>query len=171
MDTVVKGIAPVLKGLGQPLRAPQGAPQRGATSGSSGKAGATGSAAGGAFLARTYSGPTGARDYKLFVPSRPQAPAALVVMLHGCTQNPDDFAAGTGMNVLAERAGLYVAYPAQSRSAHPQKCWNWYDPGDQGRESGEAAIIAGITRSVLEAYPVDPAQVYIAGMSAGGGRR
>ena len=155
MDSVVRGIGPVLKGLGQPLRpAPQAATQR--------------PAAGGAFLALSHSGPTGTRDYKLFVPSHPQEPAPLVVMLHGCTQNPDDFAAGTGMNALAERAGLFVAYPAQSRSAHPQKCWKWYDPADQNRESGEPAIVAGITRAVMAGYPIDPARIYIAGMSAGG---
>jgi poly(hydroxyalkanoate) depolymerase family esterase len=157
VDSVVRGIAPVLKGLGQPLRGPQPAPQR-AASGSSG----------GSFLDRSHAGPAGSRDYKLFVPSQPQEPAALVVMLHGCTQNPDDFAAGTGMNALAERGGFFVAYPAQSRSAHPQKCWKWYDPGDQSRESGEPAIIAGLTRAVMAAHPIDPARVYIAGMSAGG---
>jgi len=160
VDSVVRGIAPVLKGLGQPLRTPQPSPQP------SGSGGAP--AEGGTFLARSHAGPGGTRDYKLFVPSHPQASAPLVVMLHGCTQNPDDFAAGTGMNVLAEREGLFVAYPAQSRSAHPQKCWKWYDPSDQGRESGEAAIIASITRAVMEGYPIDPARVYVAGMSAGG---
>jgi poly(hydroxyalkanoate) depolymerase family esterase len=154
VDSVVRGIAPVLKGLGQPLRAPQADTPHPAT--------------GGAFLARSHSGSAGSRDYKLFVPTQPEASASLVVMLHGCTQNPDDFAAGTGMNALAERSGFYVAYPAQNRSAHPQKCWKWYDPADQSRESGEAAIVAGITREVVAAYGIDPARVYIAGMSAGG---
>lgn len=154
MDSVVRGLAPVVKGLTQPLRTPQPAASHAAT--------------GGAFLARSHSGSTGSRDYKLFVPSQPEAQASLVVMLHGCTQNPDDFAAGTGMNALAERAGFYVAYPAQNRSAHPQKCWKWYDPADQGRESGEAAIVAGITRKIMADHAIDPARVYIAGMSAGG---
>lgn len=154
VETVVRGIAPVLKGLGQPLRAP--APEK------------EHDTAGSAFVSRSLAVAAGARDYKLFIPAAPQEPAPLVVMLHGCTQNPDDFAVGTGMNVLAERAGIFVAYPAQSRSAHPQKCWNWYDPSDQGRETGEPAIVAGITRAVMEAHAIDPGRVYIAGMSAGG---
>jgi poly(hydroxyalkanoate) depolymerase family esterase len=153
VDSVVRGLAPIVKGLSQPLRTPSAPSQ---------------TPGGGAFLALSHSGPTGGRDYKLFVPSQPEAAASLVVMLHGCTQNPDDFAAGTGMNALAERGGFYVAYPAQNRSAHPQKCWKWYDPADQGRASGEAAIVAGITQEVLGAYGIDPARVYIAGMSAGG---
>lgn len=154
VETVVRGIGPVLKGLGHPLRAP--APE------------ADGEATPGSFVGRSLSVAAGSRDYKLFIPSAPQEGAPLVVMLHGCTQNPDDFAAGTGMNALAERAGIFVAYPAQSRSAHPQKCWKWYDPGDQGRETGEPAIVAAITRAVMAEFPIDPGQVYIAGMSAGG---
>uniref|UniRef100_UPI00104B67AF extracellular catalytic domain type 1 short-chain-length polyhydroxyalkanoate depolymerase n=1 Tax=Methylobacterium segetis TaxID=2488750 RepID=UPI00104B67AF len=110
----------------------------------------------------------GARDYKLFIPSHPAAGACLVVMLHGCTQSPDDFAAGTNMNVLAETEGFYVAYPAQSARANGQRCWNWFQPGDQGREAGEAAIIAGLTRAILDECPIDPKRVYIAGLSAGG---
>lgn len=155
MDSVVRGLAPVLKGLGSPLRPSPAASVR------------PPSEAGG-FFDRSYADAAGSRDYKLFIPSDPIVPAPLVVMLHGCTQGPDDFAAGTGMNTLAERAGIFVVYPAQSRSAHAQRCWNWYEPRDQGRESGEPAIVAGITRAVMAAHAVDPARVYIAGMSAGG---
>ncbi|AWN40977.1 alpha/beta hydrolase family esterase [Methylobacterium durans] len=122
----------------------------------------------GQFVARSFSSQAGARDYKLFIPSRPAAGAALVVMLHGCTQSPDDFAAGTNMNVLAGAEGIYVAYPAQSARANGQRCWNWFQPGDQGREAGEAAIIAGLTRAILAEFPIDPKRVYIAGLSAGG---
>ncbi|SDN33426.1 esterase, PHB depolymerase family [Methylobacterium phyllostachyos] len=152
---VVRGLAPVLKGLGKPLRQPAATPDRPGTRASS-------------FVSLSHAVAAGSRDYKLFIPSRPDDPAPLVVMLHGCTQNPDDFAAGTGMNALAERAGVFVAYPAQSRQAHAQRCWNWYDPRDQARGSGEPAIIAGLTRAIMAEHPIDPARVYIAGLSAGG---
>ncbi|MEL6061575.1 MULTISPECIES: extracellular catalytic domain type 1 short-chain-length polyhydroxyalkanoate depolymerase [unclassified Methylobacterium] len=155
VEQVVRGLAPVLKGLGKPLRQP--APPADPSG-----------PPGGRFVALSHTEAAGSRDYKLFIPSRPDARAPLVVMLHGCTQNPDDFAAGTGMNILAERAGVFVAYPAQSRQAHAQRCWNWYDPRDQARGSGEPAIIAGLTRAIMAEHPIDPARVYIAGLSAGG---
>jgi poly(hydroxyalkanoate) depolymerase family esterase len=91
----------------------------------------------------------------------------MVVMLHGCTQNPDDFATGTGMNTLADEHGFIVVYPAQSTSANAHKCWNWFRTEDQLRDSGEPAIIAGITTEVASAYRIDRRRIFVAGMSAG----
>jgi poly(hydroxyalkanoate) depolymerase family esterase len=125
--------------------------------------------AGAAFIAQTHRNGRSQRDYMLYIPAaRPASQMPLIVMLHGCTQSPDDFAAGTGMNALAERHGFLVAYPAQPVGANANKCWNWFKPEDQGRDRGEPALIAGMTRDILRDHPVDPARVYIAGLSAGG---
>ena len=89
-------------------------------------------------------------------------------MLHGCKQNPDDFAAGTGMNQLAEEQRCVIVYPAQAKRANGSNCWNWFRPGDQQRDRGEPSLIADITREVLERYGLDRTRCYIAGLSAGG---
>ena len=124
---------------------------------------------GATFEERTYSNQAGSRTYKLYVPSGYHGQALpLVVMLHGCTQSPDDFAAGTRMNDLAEEQTFLVAYPAQPQSANASKCWNWFSAADQQRDQGEPSLIAGITRQIIQDFPVETGRVYIAGLSAGG---
>jgi poly(hydroxyalkanoate) depolymerase family esterase len=128
-----------------------------------------GQAQGAQFEERVFANAAGQRNYKLFIPSNSEGKALpLVVMLHGCTQSPDDFAAGTQMNALAEEQKFLVAYPAQPRTANMSKCWNWFKPGDQTRGQGEPSLIAGITQQVMHDFSVPSGQVYIAGLSAGG---
>ncbi len=121
------------------------------------------------FVAGRYADAVASRDYKLYLPPRAgDRPLPLVVMLHGCTQDPDDFAAGTAMNEAARAQGCFVLYPGQSRRANPQHCWNWFKPGDQQRGRGEPALLAGMTREVMRRNAIDGDRVYVAGLSAGG---
>ncbi|WP_244965351.1 extracellular catalytic domain type 1 short-chain-length polyhydroxyalkanoate depolymerase [Janthinobacterium lividum] len=125
--------------------------------------------AGAQFIDGVYRNHAGTRSYKLYIPSSYHGQAMpLIVMLHGCTQNPDDFAAGTQMNALAEEKECFVVYPAQTQGANSSRCWNWFNAIDQQRDQGEPSLIAGIARQVIDDYPVNEREVFVAGLSAGG---
>lgn len=121
--------------------------------------------AGGSFTSKTYN----SRNYRIYIPSSYQAgtKVPLVVMLHGCTQDPDQFAAGTKMNDVAEREKFIVIYPEQPSSANSNKCWNWFETAHQSRGSGEPALIAGMVNQVKTDYSIDGDRVYVGGLSAG----
>ncbi len=125
-------------------------------------------AEGAQYLARSFPSAAGARDYKIYIPGRRQAKPALIVMLHGCTQNADDFAVGTRMNQLAEEGGFIVVYPEQSSAANSSTCWNWFHREHQRRGVGEPSLLASLTQSVVEEFGADPDRVFVAGLSAGG---
>ena len=129
-------------------------------------------AAAGEFTSGSHSHAALTRRYKLYVPAGLTGtaghPRPLVVMLHGCTQNPDDFAVGTGMNEQARAQGFCVLYPEQSPDANPQRCWNWFKHNHQRRGSGEPALIASMTQAIMKEHNIDPRRVFIAGLSAGG---
>src|SRR2546423_5751497 len=129
-----------------------------------------GNKAPGRFIKRTYNNAAGTRTYRTYLPARFHGQSLpLVVMLHGCSQTPEDFAAGTRMNELADEHGFIVVYPAQARTANFSRCWNWFGARDQQRDAGEPSLIAGITQQVIARYHVDASRVYVAGRSAGGG--
>jgi len=130
--------------------------------------GATRPASPGRWVSSVYSNAAGTRAYKLWVPGNAGAsPRPLIVMLHGCTQDADDFARGTRMNEHAERQGCYVLYPIQDGSANPQRCWRWFEPANQARGRGEPSIVAGMTAQLTGEYAIDAARIYVAGLSAG----
>lgn len=124
--------------------------------------------AGAKFKRDTFTCPAGSRTYRTYIPtSATQGVRGVVMMLHGCTQTPEDFAIGTGMNALAELHRLVVVYPAQSRGDNAQSCWNWFSRGDQRRGRGEPAILAAIASRVSDEHRVGPDKTFVAGLSAG----
>ena len=115
--------------------------------------------------------------YKLYVPDEyhSQQEFPLMVMLHGCGQNPDDFAAGTNMNTLAEKENFLVLYPDMNRHFKPSDmtgynpfgCWNWFFDNNQHRGKGHPKLIYDMINEVKDTYNIDSTKVYAAGLSAG----
>jgi poly(hydroxyalkanoate) depolymerase family esterase len=125
----------------------------------------------GQFITGSFTNAAGTRAYKLYIPpaaSSTNEALPLVVMLHGCTQDPDDFALGTGMNEVARKRGFYVLYPAQTQHANSSRCWNWFKHNHQARGRGEPDLLAGMALDVMGHYAIDRRRVYVAGLSAGG---
>src|SRR5450631_2544219 len=114
------------------------------------------------FVSSSYSNSAGTRAYKLYVPkSQGRKSRPLVVMLHGCGQSPDDFAAGTRMNQLAVSYDFSVVSAAQSATANAMSCWNWFNVKDQLRDEGEPSLIAGIVHKVASEYSIDKQQIFV----------
>lgn len=125
--------------------------------------------AGAKYLARSFASAAGTRSYKLYIPANMRnGPQGMIVMLHGCSQNPDDFAAGTAMNNLAEVHDLLIVYPGQTSANNPASCWNWFRSTDQMRGQGEPAILAGMTRELALEFNIGREHTFVAGLSAGG---
>lgn len=118
---------------------------------------------------RQHSSAHGTLAYTVFVPSSRETPVrGLILMLHGCTQNADDFAVGTQMHVHAERENMIVVFPEQNRGANQLGCWNWFAPKDQRRGGGEPALLADLAKALADEASVPEGRVFVAGLSAGG---
>jgi poly(hydroxyalkanoate) depolymerase family esterase len=112
----------------------------------------------------------GSRKYKLWVPAaadEARSSVPLVMMLHGCSQKPEDLAEISGMNGVADKNGFLVVYPEQPLRANLLHCWNWYDPKHQSRGGGEPSILAAIVEEIGATHPIDRERVYVGGISAG----
>jgi len=115
---------------------------------------------------------SGTRNYQLWVPSGYQnrdkrKPLPLVMMLHSCMQKPEDLAAISAMNEVADKNNFLVVYPEQTKEANSLRCWNWFDTKHQARDSGEPSLLAAIVQKVDSTHKIDGRRVYVAGISAG----
>jgi poly(hydroxyalkanoate) depolymerase family esterase len=113
---------------------------------------------------------SGSRNYRIWIPTSYSGKSArpLVMMLHGCTQTPDDFAAATQMNSIADKDNFLVVYPEQPATANALRCWNWFEASQQSRDQTEPSLLAEIVSTVGKTYKTDARRVYVAGISAGG---
>jgi poly(hydroxyalkanoate) depolymerase family esterase len=110
----------------------------------------------------------GALRMLAYVPEGLAPGAGLVVVLHGCTQRAGAYARSAGWVSLADRLGFALLAPKQDCRNNPNRCFNWFEPDDTTRGSGEAASIHAMVQHMVRAYAVDPARVFVTGLSAGG---
>lgn len=101
------------------------------------------------------------------VPSGMPANAPLVVVLHGCTQSATGMEL-SGWTAAANVYKFYVVYPQQQGSNNGTQCFNWFEPGDIARDSGEVLSIKQMVDAMKATYSIDTSKVYVAGFSAGG---
>jgi poly(hydroxyalkanoate) depolymerase family esterase len=110
----------------------------------------------------------GALRARCYTPENLAPGAALVVVLHGCTQNAAGYDHGSGWSEVADRHGFALLFPEQVRSNNPNLCFNWFEPGDTTRGAGEVASIAAMIGAMVTRHAIDPARVFVTGLSAGG---
>jgi poly(hydroxyalkanoate) depolymerase family esterase len=110
----------------------------------------------------------GALVAKVFIPNGLNPGAALVVVLHGCTQTAASYDLGSGWSQLAEEYGFALLFPEQSRSNNANLCFNWFVPEDTRRDGGEAMSIRQMIDVVCSNHQIDQKQIFITGLSAGG---
>ncbi len=105
---------------------------------------------------------------RCYIPAGLKAGAPLVVALHGCTQDAAGYDHGTGWSTLADRAGFAVLLPEQRQRNNANRCFNWFEPADIARRGGEAESIAQMVETMVARHALDPARVFVTGLSAGG---
>jgi poly(hydroxyalkanoate) depolymerase family esterase len=110
----------------------------------------------------------GALRAHIYVPPTLCDGAALVVVMHGCTQTAAGYDVGAGWSEMADRYGFALLFPEQQRRNNPNLCFNWFSPEDSRRGSGEALSIRQMIDAVAGAHPIDPARIFVTGLSAGG---
>ena len=103
-----------------------------------------------------------------YVPLHAAATPTLVVVLHGCTQTAAGYDHGSGWSELAERHGFALLFPEQTRANNANLCFNWFEPADTRRDSGEALSIRQMVAAMVDRHAIDPASIFVTGLSAGG---
>ncbi|HEX6374959.1 MAG TPA: PHB depolymerase family esterase [Allosphingosinicella sp.] len=105
---------------------------------------------------------------RCYLPAGLKRPAPLVVILHGCTQDAAIYDHGSGWSTLADRHGFALLFPEQQRVNNPMLCFNWFSGNDTQRGMGEAASIRAMIEAMKKAHGIDPARIFVTGLSAGG---